>query len=160
MMNRLSSRRHLRPGMHRWLAVGIAVISLPVFWGCHSVSHYVSPQVVGRVLDAKTLQPIAGVKVQRVVPDYEAGTMEQVKGSEMLEMTSPPESEADGTFVLPSQKSVALFRDVAWFTVELSLTHRYYEKYLTNYTPRSATNTLQGEPVIYTGEILMTPKSK
>ena len=158
MINRLDSRVLRRLGMRRLLAVGIVFVSLPIFVGCRSISHYVSPQVVGRVLDAKTLQPISGVKVQRVVPDYEAG--EQVRGGEMLEMTRPPESKADGTFVLASQKSVALFRDIAWFTMELSLTHRYYEKYLTNYTPRSATNTLKGEPVIYTGDILMTPKSK
>lgn len=158
MKTRLTSRVLLWLGPHGLLAAVFLLISLPIFQGCHSVSHYVSPLVVGRVLDAKTLQPIAGVKVQRVVPDYEAG--EQVRGGEMLEMTRPPESKTDGTFVLPSQKSVALFRDIAWFTVEVSLTHRYYEKYLTNYTPRSATNALNGEPVIFTGDILMTPKSK
>ena len=158
MNNRLTARVLQRLGSHWLLAAGMLFVSLSVFPGCHSVSHYVSPRVVGRVLDAKTLQPIAGVKVQRVVPDYEAG--EQVRGGEMLELTQPPQSDTNGVFILPSQKSVALFRDIAWFTVEVSLTHRYYEKYLTNYTPRSATNTLDGEPVIYTGEILMTPKSK
>jgi len=157
MINRLTSCLFLRPVAHRLLAIGILFVSLP-FLGCHSVSHYVSPQVVGRVLDAKTLQPIAGVKVQRVVPDYEAG--EQVRGGEMLELTRPPESKADGTFVLRSQKSVTLFRDIAWFTVEVSLTHRYYEKYLTNYTPRMSTNSPNGEPIIFAGDILMMPKSQ
>jgi hypothetical protein len=160
MMNRLNSPLLPRRHMRCLVAVAMVLVGLPVLCGCRSLSHYVSPQVVGRVLDSKTLQPSAGVKVQRVVPDYEAGTLEQARGGEMLEMTRPPESKADGTFVLPSQKSIALFRDIAWFTVELSLTHRYYDKYLTNYTPRSATNTLKGEPVIYTGDILMTPKSK
>ena len=78
----------------------------------------------------------------------------------MLELTRPPESKADGTFVLRSQKSVALFRDIAWFTVEVSLTHRYYEKYLTNYTPRMSTNSPNGEPTIFAGDILMMPKSQ
>ena len=134
--------------------------SLTVLIGCGSISHYVSPRVAGRVLDGKTLKPIAGVEVKRVVPDYEAGTMEPVRGGEMLELTRPPQSDANGVFILPSQKSVAFFRDIAWFTVEVSLTHRYYEKYLTNYTPRSATNALNGEPVIYTGDILMMPKPR
>ena len=115
---------------------------------------------MGRVLDEKTLQPIVGVEVKRVVPDYEAGTIEPVRGGEMLELTRPPQSDTNGTFTLPSQKAVALFRDITWFTVEISLTHRYYQKYLTNYTPRSATNALNGEPVIVTGDIMMTRKSK
>ena len=138
----------------------ILLASLTVLIGCGSVSHYVSPRVVGRVLDGKTLRPIAGVEVKRVVPDHEAGTMEPVRGGEMLELTRPPQSDTNGVFILPSQKSIALFRDIAWFTVEVSLTHRYYEKYLTNYTARSATNALNGEPVIYTGDILMTPKPR
>lgn len=129
--------------------------------GCQSSpSHYVSPRVIGRVLDERTHEPIAGVRVKRIVPDYEAGTLDQVKGGETLQKMHPVVSSADGTFNLDSQKSVALFRDLAWFTVEISFDHRYYQNYLTNYTPKMATNSPAGEPVIYAGEILMTPKSE
>lgn len=133
-----------------------------VIIGCqnHSPSHYVSPRVIGRVLDEKTRQPITDVAVKRVVPDYEAGTLEQVKGGEILQRTMPARSKADGTFNLDSQKSVALFRDIAWFTVEVSFDHRNYERFVTNYTPKMSTNSPAGEPVIFAGEILMTAKSQ
>ena len=135
--------------------------TLLVVVGCKSSpSHYVSPRYIGRVLDEKTHEPIAGVKVKRVVPDYEAGTLDQVKGGEILERTRPVQTKADGTFDVDSQKSVALFRELAWFTVEFSFDHRNYEPFVTNYTPRLATNSPSGEPVIYAGEILMTPKQK
>ena len=160
MNNRFTSPMPFKWNVQGLLAASVLLAALPLLNGCRSVSHYVSPQVVGRVLDATTVQPIAGVEVKRVVPDYEADTLEPVRGGEQLELTRPPQSKADGTFTLPSQKSVALFRNIAWFTVEISLTHDHYENYLTNYTPRSATNTLQGEPIIYTGDIVMTPKSK
>ncbi|HEX5219023.1 MAG TPA: hypothetical protein VFZ59_05600 [Verrucomicrobiae bacterium] len=144
--------------IHR-LCVGVVLSVL--FVGCqtHSPAHYVSPRVIGTVLDEQTRQPIGDVAVQRVVPDYEAGTLEQVKGGEILQRTMPARSKADGTFNLDSQKSVALFRDIAWFTVEISFDHRDYERFVTNYTPKMSTNSPTGEPVIYTGDILMTPKS-
>jgi hypothetical protein len=111
-------------------------------------------------LDEKTHQPLAGVRVQRVVPDYEAGTLEQVKGGETLQRLQPLQTKSDGSFNLDSQKSVALFRELAWFTVEISFEHRDYERGVTNYTPRMATNSPSGEPVIYAGEVFMTPKPK
>ena len=135
--------------------------SLVGFAGCQSSpSHYVSPRVIGRVLDEKTHQPIVGVRVKRVVPDYEAGTLDQVKGGETLQRAQPARSQADGSFDLDSQKSVALFRNLAWFTVEVSFDHRSYQNYLTNYTPKMATNSPRGEPVIFAGEILLSPKSE
>lgn len=130
--------------------------------GCqgHSPSRYVSPRVIGRVLDERTRQPIAGVAVQRVVPDYDAGTLETVKGGETLQRPQPARSRSDGSFDLDSQKSVALFRDIGWFTVEIAFDHRTYEHFATNYTPRMATNSPAGEPVVFAGDILMTPKSE
>src|SRR5262245_16829174 len=120
MTNRLKLLVHFkfdRPGLVAAAAL-LAGLFVP---GCQSSpSHFVSPRVIGRVVDGKTHQPIAEVAVKRVVPDYEAGTLEQVKGGEILQRTMPARSKADGTFDLDSQKSVALFRDIAWFTVEIS----------------------------------------
>lgn len=145
----------------RLLGASVLLASLALL-GCQSSSpsHYVSPRVIGRVLDEKSHQPIAGVRVKRVVPDYDAGTLDQVKGGEALQLMHPVVSAADGTFDLDSKKSMALFRELAWFTVEISFDHRNYENYLTNYTPRMATNSLSGEPIIPAGDILMTPKSE
>ena len=154
------TNRFLTPkgNWHVATALSLAVL---LIMGCQSSpSHYVSPRLVGRVVDEKTRQPIAEVAVKRVVPDYEAGTLEQVKGGETLQRTQPARSKADGTFNLDSQKSVALFRDIAWFTVEISFDHRSYARFVTNYTPKMATNSPRGEPVIFAGEILMSPKSE
>ena len=161
MVRRLPSNVPLKSDAPQRLTVAVLVASLLVLVGCQSSpSHYVSPRVIGRVLDEKTRQPIAKVTVKRVVPDYEAGTLEPVKGGEILQRTQPARSKVDGTFDLESQKSVALFRDIAWFTVEISFDHRHYEGFVTNYTPKLATNSPTGEPVIYAGEILLTPKSE
>lgn len=139
-----------------------ASAALLVVAGCksHSPSHYVSPRIVGRVLDARTQQPLEGAVVKRVVPDYEAGTLETVKGGEALQRARPAVSAADGAFNLDSQKSVALFRDLGWFSVEISVTRRDYEKFVTNYTPRMSVISSNGEPVIHAGDILLTPKSE
>jgi hypothetical protein len=160
MTARLARRNSLKmAGLGSFAMAGLAL--LLALAGCGtSPSHYVSPRVIGRVLDEKNRQPIAGVGVKRVVPDYEAGTLDTVKGGETLQRMHAVVSSADGTFALDSQKSVALFRDIAWFTVEISFDHRYYERFVTNYTPKMATNSPHGEPVIFAGEILMTPKAE
>ena len=161
MASRLISLLFQKVDSVRLLTMAALLASLLTLIGCQSSpSHYVSPRVIGRVLDEKTQRPIAGVQVRRVVPDYDAGTLEQVKGGEALQRMHPVVSSADGSFNLDSQKSVALFRDLAWFTVEISFDHRYHERFVTNYTPRMATNSPSGEPVIYAGDILMTPKVK
>ncbi len=144
------------------LSASVGLMLVCTLAGCKtdSPSHYVSPRIIGRVLDAATQQPINGVEVKRVVPDYEAGTLDQVKGGETLQRMQPARSAADGAFNLDSQKSVALFREIGWFDVEISFVHRGYEHFVTNYTPRMATNLPSGEPVIHTGDILMTPKAE
>jgi len=130
--------------------------------GCksHSPSHYVSPRVIGRVLDEQSRQPIAGVCVRRVVPNYNSGTLETVKGDEALQRRGPAVSDTNGRFALDSQKSVALFGDSAWFSIEVSFAHPAYTPVVTNYTPRMATNSPGSEPIIFAGDIFMTQKPK
>lgn len=139
-----------------------AMIGLSVVAGCksRSPSQYVSPRVIGRVLDAHTHQPVQGVQVKRVVPDYEARSMDPVRGGEIMQRTQPINTKADGSFNLDSEKSVALFREIAWFGVEISFKHRDYETVITNYTPRQAITSSDGEPVIYAGDVIMPPKAK
>ena len=154
-----TSRGQFRRVARVWFPV--LICSLISLAGCksHSPSHYVSPRVIGRVLDETTHQPIKDVRVKRVVPDYEAGTLDQVRGGEMLARMQSPRSAADGDFVLDSQKAVALFSDLAWFTVEISFTRSGYETFITNYTPASAVFSPDGEPVIQAGDIFLKPKT-
>jgi hypothetical protein len=130
--------------------------------GCQSrsPSHYVSPRVMGRVVDRQTGLPLKGVEVRRVVPDYNAGTMEQQRGGESLQQLQGLHTAADGTFDLGSQKSVALFRDIGWFSVELSFKHSGYATFVTNYTRSKAVASASGEPVIQAGDISLSPRSK
>jgi hypothetical protein len=138
----------------------LAVIALLTGCKSRSPAQYVSPRIVGRVLDEQSRQPIKGVLVKRVVPDYEAGTLDQVHGAESLARTQPIRTDASGAFDLASQKSVALFREVGWFGVEIAFEHRAYETFTTNYTPASSVLSANGEPVIHAGDIWLTPKSK
>jgi len=130
--------------------------------GCkaHSPSHYVSPRVIGRVLDAETRQPLGGVQIKRVLPNYESGTMEQVRGAEILARPQPLRTSADGTFDLDSEKSVSFLRQIAWFTAEISFASRGYETFSTNYTPANAIFLPSGEAVIHAGDIPLQPKLK
>jgi hypothetical protein len=155
-------RGSLKPVAHRAPA-GLLALSMVVsaLVGCkaRSPSHYDSPRVLGQVRDAKTHQPIAGVKIQRVVPDYGAGTLNQTRGGEILQRPQPIRSQADGSFNLDSQKSLSLFSEFAWFSVEISFEHHNYDRLVTYYTPTNAITAPSGEPVIHAGEILLQPKT-
>jgi len=146
----------------RVLAVCSFALLVALAWlvGCqsHSPSHYVSPRVIGRVLDAGTGQPLGGVAVKRVVPDYAAGSMDQVRGAELLARPQPLHTSADGAFNLDSEKSVSFFRQIAWFSAEISFARRGYETFITNYTPANAVFLPSGEAVIHAGDIWLKPK--
>ena len=116
--------------------------------------------MTGRVLDAQTRQPVKGVAVRRIVPDYEAGTLDPVRGGEALQKLPTLHTAADGTFDLASQKSVAFFRELGWFSIELSFSHSGYETLTTNYTRSKASASASGEPIIDAGEISLRPKSE
>jgi hypothetical protein len=146
-------------------AVGVALglcATLGVGLGCksRSATHYNSPRVTGRVLDATTHQPIAGVRIQRLVPNENAGSLDQVKGGQILERPQPIRSNADGTFEMASQKSLTLWSQFAWFTVEISFAHSDYDKFTTNYTPADAVMLPTGESVIQAGDIQLQPKTR
>jgi hypothetical protein len=145
-----------------WSLALLCLLTLPTASGCksNSPSHYVSPRVIGRVLNEQTHLPIAGVQIKRVVPNYEAGTLDQVKGGEALQKMNPVRSATDGTFNLDSQKSVTFFRQIAWFSVEISFKHSDFENFTTNYTPSQAVFSANGEAVIHAGDIWLKPRIK
>ena len=142
------------------LLVGCVVLNVVTGCKSKSPSRYVSPRIIGRVMDARTGQPIVGVQVKRIVPDYNAGTLNQVKGGETLQRPLPVRSDSDGNFILPSQKSLSFLWQLAWFNVEISFVYRGYENFVTNYTPANVVKAPNGEPVIDTGEIKLAPRVK
>ncbi len=140
------------------LGVGVALCAA---LGCKSRSptHYDSPRVTGRVLDARTHQPVANVRIEWVRPYDGAGSMEQIKGGQILTRLQPIRSHADGSFELAAQKSLSLWSQFAWFSVKISFAYSGYDQFTTNYTPADAIILPSGESVIHTGDVLLEPKA-
>ena len=143
----------------RTLAVVIAALAMA---GCKSAtpSHYTSPRITGRVVDARTQQPIADVQVRRLVPNQEPDVAQVIKGGERLDQSPAVRTGRDGTFVLVSEKNLALFQKLGWYSVTLTLAHPNYERLTTEYTLLNATNTPTGEPLVQAGDIRLQPKPK
>jgi hypothetical protein len=130
--------------------------------GCksHSPSPYVSPRIVGRVLDAQTRQPIKGAWVRRESPEQANRTDTPPKGGQVMEKTPAARTAADGTFVLDSERSLVLLRTAGWYAVDVSFWHPEYAPLTTSYTLTQATNTASGEPLVQAGDIALRPLGK
>lgn len=141
----------------RWLAPLLITLLLT---GCKSfsVSPYVSPRVTGCVVDAATERPIPGVKVSRLSSSDTRNSMDPPKGSQALVQAPFAHTDEEGNFVLESERSLIAFGKAGWYSVSLTFEHPRYTRISASYTARSATNTLNGVPVIHTGKILMTSR--
>jgi hypothetical protein len=139
--------------------LGCLFAALLLLNGCNS-SNYVAPRVVGRVFDAETHQPLGGVEVRRLAEEQKPGPGEQRKGGQALMAPQPIHSSADGSFVLESQRALAFFRKIHWFSVELEFELDHYETFSTNYILGEASMAPHGEPVVQAGDILMQPLPK
>ena len=131
--------------------------------GCQSggVTHYVSPEVTGRVLAADTHQPLANVRVQRAGSGQNFEPFSPPKGGQLLNLLGTVRTDADGRFVLDSKSVFALFRQPGWWSVPVTFSHSGYESFQTNYTGANVTgHSTEGAPVVSAGEILLQPTSK
>jgi hypothetical protein len=143
--------------MNRTLAFVIVAFA----WaGCKSPSpsQYSSPRITGRVVDAQTRQPIAGVQVRRLTPDQDPNVDQAIKGGQRVEQTRAVRTSGDGTFVLVSQRNLALFQRLGWYSVTIAFSHPRYERLTTEFTLANATNTPTGEPLVQAGDIRLQPK--
>ncbi len=144
--------------MNRFVAVALAAL---VIVGCKSASpsQYTSPRITGRVLDAQTQQPIPGVQVRRLKPQ-DLNVDQATKGGQRIEQTPIVRTGNDGTFVLVSERNLALFQRLGWYSVELALAHPMYERLTIEFTLANATNTPAGEPLVRADDIHLHPKSR
>jgi hypothetical protein len=131
--------------------------------GCQpgGVTHYISPEVTGRVLAADTHSPLANATVERAGPDqkYEPSTLP--KGGQLQIQTGIVRTDASGRFELASKSVFALFRQPGWWSVPVTFSHYGYESFSTNYTGDNVTShSTAGAPVVDAGNILLTPVSK
>lgn len=134
-------------------ALALAISALAAA-GCKSTSpsQYTSPRITGRVVDAKTQQPIRGVQVRRLRP-ADPNVDQAVKGGQMIETSPAVRTASDGTFVLVSERNLTLFHRLGWYAVSVSFTHPSYERLTTEFTLANATNTPAGEPLVRAGDI-------
>ena len=129
------------------------------FVGCKSSpSQYISPRVTGRVLDRRTLQPIKGVQIQRIMPAPNQDLDPLHAGGESLQRPLSISTGPDGTFDVDSRKD--LFSPSGWYAISLAFSHAGYTTLRTNYTIANAIKTPRGEPVVNAGDILLQPQSR
>jgi hypothetical protein len=136
---------------------------LLVVAGCQSggVTHYISPEVTGRVLAADTHQPLSNATVQRDGAGQGFEPFGPPKGGQLLIESSGVRTDADGRFVLQSKSVFALFRSPGWWSVTVAYSHSGYETFSTNYTGDNVTtNSAAGAPVVDAGDVLLHPPAK
>ena len=148
-----------------WISAGCILggVLLIGLTGCQSgkFTHYVSPQVTGRVLAADTREPLAHASVQRGGADQNFGAFGPPKGGQMLMQPGAARTDADGRFVLNSKSVVAVFRQTGWVSVPVTYSHSGYITLRTNYTgANDISHTSAGVPVVNAGDILLQPLAK
>jgi len=126
----------------------------------YSPSQYVSPRVEGRVLDAQSHQPVADVQVRPLMTDERYRLQEPPKGGAVMAKTPALRTAGDGTFLLASERGLGLLRTPGWYAVTLCFQHAQYEYFTKTYTLKDSTNTVSGEPLVLTGDILLIPVSR
>jgi hypothetical protein len=131
--------------------------------GCKSytVSPYVSPRVTGRVLAADTRQPLAGVQViNRRQSDGTIST-QAPKGGQILNTPPAEQTEADGHFLLVSERVLAPFSSSSWMSLQLLFQRSGYERFITNISRLNLrTNTWHGQPALDMGDVLLQPEPR
>ncbi len=122
---------------------------------------YVAPCLTGRVLDAKTHQPLANVKVRRVEAGQSAEAPGEIHGAEALLKAPIVWTGQDGRFMVDGERALTLFGGSGWYAVTISFERAGYQVFLTNYTLLNVTtNSPNGAPRIETGDILLRSFSR
>jgi len=132
---------------------------LSLLAGCQSgtFTHYISPQISGRVLAADTHQPLAGAVVARVVPQN-MGTSDVPKGGQVLTRADGVRTDADGRFVLPAETVFAVFSQPGWWSVPVSFSCSGYETFQRSYSGTNLTSRSEaGVPLLEAGEVQLKP---
>jgi hypothetical protein len=146
---------HMQPQSKKLVTLSLLLTALA---GCQSggVTHYVSPEVTGRVLAADTHRPLANATVQRGGAGQGFEPFGPPKGGQLLIETAGVRTDADGKFVLQSKSVFALFRSPGWWSVPVTVNHSGYGTFSTNYTGDNVTShTDAGAPVVNAGDILL-----
>jgi hypothetical protein len=161
---RLRSARSRIPGELFACALAASLLT-----GCQSspvlTTEYISPRVTGRVLDATTHQPVANVRVRKILHENQVldATVDQPpKGGQALQdmQSVTTRTDRNGNFTLECQRNMSVIRHGGWSSVTLGFQHTDYARFTTNFMLTAATLTPDGGPLVVTGDILLRPLSK
>lgn len=138
-----------------WLAGTALALAVA---GCSTVSpsQYVSPRVVGRVIDAENRQPIANVEIRRLLSDANPRRGETPHGAPLLQSSGSVRTGKTGEFVMKSVRNFGPLGSSGWYSITLAFEHSGYQTLVRSYTLGSSTNTVAGEPLVETGDVLLT----
>ena len=115
------------------------------------------------MLAADTHQPLAHAEVKRVAQETMASywTFGSPKGGAILMQPIGARTDAEGRFVLNSERVIAMFQQPGWTSVPVVFSHAGYESFQTNYTGTNVTShTAAGAPVVDVGDVLLQPVAK
>ena len=147
----------MQPQTLKFIALTLPLAALA---GCQSgsLTHYVSPQVTGRVLAADTREPLAKVDVRRTGSNQNVAPLGPVKGGQLMMRSSGTRTDNEGRFVLDSKSVIAIFQQPGWSSVPLTFSRSGYHSLQTNYTSLDVTShTSAGAPVVDIGDALLQP---
>lgn len=117
--------------------------------------------MMGRVVAADTGQPLAKVKIITSDRGEDYSRTSPPKGGQILKSSPPAQTDRDGRFVLESERVLAPFGGVGWFSVQLFIDQPGYERFLTNYSYLNLhTNTWKGQPILDAGDIRLQRAAK
>jgi hypothetical protein len=133
--------------------------------GCGTITgpnqEYIAPAVTGRVVNAKTSQPVAGARVIRYPGNPPPRDPFPKKGGEQLMAPAPVVTDAEGRFYIPAEKSAhLLITPAGTLLLTVVAQHMDYSAARTNldllvikpvHTPKG--------PEISAGELRLLPKS-
>jgi hypothetical protein len=146
----------MKAPIQKFTLTGLLMICLT---GCQSdrFTHYVSPQISGRVLAADTRQPLANVQVQRA-GSQKVEPIGPPKGGAVLMQRSGVQTDAEGRFVLSAESVLTVFTQPGLRPVPVIFSCSGYESWQTNYTGAGViTNSAAGVPEVNAGDVLLQP---
>jgi hypothetical protein len=158
-----NNRRGLAFPQNTFPHSGLIIVVAMFLTGCQWVgfNNHVTPQVSGRVLDADTRCPLAGVKVLRVLHGQVENPPTPVHGAQLMQQGRPVTTDVRGEFVYPGKSYFTFLNEANWWTLTLSFQSAGYAAWQTNFSTADIKTNLPGSaPQVEAGDILLKPLPK
>jgi hypothetical protein len=93
--------------------------------------------------------------VRRLASDESYRTVDPSNAGPSTENAAAVRTGSDGKFAFGSKRGLAVFGKPAWHAVNLSFQCPGYEGYTVTYLLADATNSVNGEPLVKAGDLLL-----